>query len=183
MEEAGKLILVSNLFGRSVDARMSDIRLHKSKQKAAASVAMMTLGIYELFHMVKACGHHLGRVRIMNETFSNEITIEDVFESMTDNAFSKVSRKLRYPRQTEILVRAFRGEFDKIKQQGFYIDPAKPGHVLAQPPEIDRETSDRIIRLASRTLSVIQKELARRVLRSGRKYLDGNMKDLCKSIP
>jgi hypothetical protein len=81
----------------------------------------------------------------------------------SDEDFERLAAPvIRNKAQNRLVLLAAKGEFDKLKQLAFYVDVAEEGQVLREPSSIDRDTTDRIIRLASRTLTTIKAEFARR---------------------
>jgi hypothetical protein len=120
------------------------------------------MGIDEVRDLINAAGYQMKFVPL-SSSVDDAPELEDVLATTSDEDFERLAAPvIRNKAQNRLVLLAAKGEFDKLKQLAFYVDVAEEGQVLREPSSIDRDTTDRIIRLASRTLTTIKAEFARR---------------------
>jgi hypothetical protein len=81
----------------------------------------------------------------------------EIFAKITDDEYaSKLQDFISEKHQARIIIQLSRGDFDELKQSVFYVD-IDDKHYTVSVPSIDRETTDRVLRIASRTITMLKR--------------------------
>jgi hypothetical protein len=81
----------------------------------------------------------------------------DIFAKITDDEYaSKLQDLISEKHQARIIIQLSRGDFDELKQSAFYVDIDDKNYTVSVP-SIDRETTDRVLRIASRTITMLKR--------------------------
>jgi hypothetical protein len=88
--------------------------------------------------------------QLESQTDLPDISEADIIASIDDQTFaSKFANKIRRSKHHQFVIDLAKGRFDKIKQEALYVDENKDGTLREPSAVIDRETADRLIRLAN----------------------------------
>jgi hypothetical protein len=81
----------------------------------------------------------------------------DIFAKITDDEYaSKLQDLISEKHQARIIIQLSRGDFDELKQSAFYVDIDYKNYTVSVP-SINRETTDRVLRIASRTITMLKR--------------------------
>jgi AbiV family abortive infection protein len=161
LEEAGKLVMQIGGLG---PPRRSPIRgqarLHKLKQRMAASALIASMANADVDNLLKELGYTRTWVKIdPNKANSDDeyMKTADIFAKITDDEYaSKLQDLISEKHQARIIIQLSRGDFDELKQSAFYVDIDYKNYTVSVP-SIDRETTDRVLRIASRTITMLKR--------------------------
>jgi hypothetical protein len=154
LEEVGKFMLLAGRLKDQINFDNGGKLTHRMKQKAASVAIMGVMGYDETRVIAESLGYRSVIVPINERDGLGHVHLVDIVEEVTDEHFNRhVAPIIRNPKQNKFVVDLVRGRFDAIKQSCFYVDMGGDGGVIRSPANIDRETCDRIIRLASRAIS------------------------------
>jgi AbiV family abortive infection protein len=160
LEEAGKLVMrVGGLGPPRRPPIQGRARSHKLKQKMAASALIASMANADVDSILKEFGYTRTWVPIdpKNPNMDDEfIKTADFFAKITDEEYaSKLRDLVSEKHQTRIIIQLCRGDFDGLKQSAFYVDIDDENSTVSVP-SIDRETTDRVLRIASRTITMLK---------------------------
>jgi hypothetical protein len=81
----------------------------------------------------------------------------DIFAKVTDDEYaSKLQDLINEKHQARIIIQLSRGDFDELKQSAFYVDIDDKNYTVSVP-SVDRETTDRVLRIAGRTITMLKR--------------------------
>jgi hypothetical protein len=124
---------------------------HKQKQRSAAEALTWVMGINEIKALIGAVGYELTFVK---KTGKPKIgpTLAEIVSSIDDETYkTSIAPKLKNRRHHKSVIDLMKGNFDQLKQAGFYVDVQKHNS-RETVGQIDRLMADRAIKLASGAL-------------------------------
>ena len=149
LEEIGKFWQTSALNRDAVPTNRAD-RSHGHKQAAAADVLWGTLNIDQAERFAGRFGYKLG-IRRRGQPGPRGKTIGEFLADV---------RASNSPSSADPIVALLRGEFDRLKQACFYVDPTPEG--WSEPVDaVDRKLADSVISLVRKALYGIHQRRAR----------------------
>lgn len=162
IEEAGKLVMRMGGLGPPQSPPIEGrVRSHKLKQKIAASALIASMANADVNSILEAYGVRRIFRPIDPHNTDDEgdefVKTSDFFSRITAKEYSeKLSGAVGEKHQVRIIIQLCRGEFDQLKQSSFYVD-IDDKHSTVPVPSIDRGTADRVLRIASRTITMIKR--------------------------
>jgi AbiV family abortive infection protein len=166
LEELGKFLVNHEAFALWVtpleQPKSGRPHSHKQKQRSAAEALTWVMGVDEIETLIAAAGYSLVIVK-KRKTSERKIgpTLTEIISSIDDETYNaNVGPKLRNRRHHKLVIELMKGNFDQLKQAGFYVDLQKPNS-LVPIRQIDRFTADGAIKLAGGALHSTRLMLSR----------------------
>jgi AbiV family abortive infection protein len=161
LEEAGKLVMrIGGLGPPGRPPIQGQARLHKLKQRMAASALIASMANGDVDNVLKELAYTRTWVKIdPNKANSDDeyMKTADIFAKITDDEYaSKLQDLISEKHQARIIIQLSRGDFDELKQSALYVDIDDKNYTVSVP-SIDRETTDRVLRIASRTITMLKR--------------------------
>jgi hypothetical protein len=126
----------------------------------AASALIASMANADVDNLLKELGYTRTWVKIdPNKANSDDeyMKTADIFAKITDDEYaSKLQDLISEKHQARIIIQLSRGDFDELKQSAFYVDIDYKNYTVSVP-SIDRETTDRVLRIASRTITMLKR--------------------------
>lgn len=155
LEELGKFLIHHEAFASWITApelpKPGRPRSHKQKQRSAAEALTWVMDINDIETLIGAVGYEL---TVVKKTGKPKVgpTLVEIVSSIDDETYNtSIAPKLKNRRHHKSVIDLMKGNFDQLKQAGFYVDLQKRSS-RETVGQIDRLMADGAIKLASGAL-------------------------------
>jgi AbiV family abortive infection protein len=152
IEEAGKYYLLK--WKDAASEKGISHRSHIQKQLAAFSIEQSEIFLLVVEQFLKSTGYRINWElqvpsveKIYDDKYYTELPSE-TGRNLKEELISWMSKTIEQTNLPELIDKAKKGDIDKIKQSGFYVDYDRDGAILSDPSLIDDSMSDSFLKYA-----------------------------------